>query len=933
MIIDGDDSETLAHYGIPRKSGRYPWGSGEDPQGSRTFLATVEDMRKNQGMTESQIAKSFGMSTADLRGYKSIALKEQTQAKIAMAQRLRDKGMSHVAIGERMGGIPESTVRTLLDPGRKDRATVLDNTANMLKNELTRSEYLDVGTGVERHLNISREKLDAAVSVLKAEGYQVFGYKMPQLGSNGQKTTLRVLARPEAEWSDFVKNTDKIRQVHSFSQDGGRSYEMTQPPLSISSKRVGVRYAEDGGSEADGTIYVRPGVKDVSLDGSRYAQVRIAVDGTHYLKGMAVYSNDMPDGVDLLFNTNKSDTGNKLDAMKPMKDDPEDPFGARISRQVLDVGSDGKMKVSSVMNIVNEEGRWDTWNKNLSSQVLSKQKPSLAKRQLGMVYDQKEKDLSEALKTQNPAVRKRLLQSIADDADSSAVHLKAASLPRQETKVILPIKSLKDNEIFAPTFREGESVVLIRFPHGGKFEIPQLKVNNRNAEAIRTIGKEAPDAVGINSRVAERLSGADFDGDTVLVIPNDRKQIETSPALEGLKNFDGQRLYKNPPGVEPMSAKTKQRQMGDITNLISDMTTQKASQEELARALRHSMVVIDAEKHNLDYKRSAQDNNIAQLKTKYQSGPRAGARTLITRATSEDRPLERKLRSPKDGGPIDRDTGKLVYVPTGNSYIKTKENKRTGEITEEVVMRTEKSTKLAETDDAFTLSSGTPIEAVYASHSNKLKALANRARYELVRVEDAPWSPSAKKVYAEQVATLNEKLDRALRNAPLERQAQIVANAKVRLKKENRPDMDDDELRKVETRELMRARLQVGAEKKQIEISDKEWEAIQAGAISKSKLNRIIDNADLDRLKELSMPRESKPTMSDASLSKAQTLYKKGSSHAEVADALGVSVSGLKSATLNRAVQMVKSGNYTQAEAAEAMGISIGTLKKGLDES
>ena len=72
-----------------------------------------------------------------------------------------------------------------------------------------------------------------------------------------------------------------------------------------------VRYADDVGSdgvkgiEKDGVIELRRGVEDLDLNGNRYAQVRILVDGTHYLKGMAVYSDDMPDGVDVVFNTNK----------------------------------------------------------------------------------------------------------------------------------------------------------------------------------------------------------------------------------------------------------------------------------------------------------------------------------------------------------------------------------------------------------------------------------------------------------------------------------------------------------------------------------------------------------------------------------------------------------------------------------------------------
>ena len=58
--------------------------------------------------------------------------------------------------------------------------------------------------------------------------------------------------------------------------------------------------------------------------------------------------------------------------------------------------------------------------------------------------------------------------------------------------------------------------------------------------------------------------------------------------------------------------------MGRISNLITDMTLKDATEDELARAVRYSNTVIDAEKHHLDYKKSYSDNNIAELKEKYQ---------------------------------------------------------------------------------------------------------------------------------------------------------------------------------------------------------------------------------------------------------------------------------------------------------------------------
>src|SRR6185369_13592465 len=299
------------------------------------------------------------------------------------------------------------------------------------------------GTGVENHLGMSSTKLGTAVAVLTEEGYKVQYLKVKQLGT-GKQTTLKVLTAPGVTYSELSKNRDQIKQIGQFSEDGGRNYVRIQKPLSVDSKRVGVRYAEDGGADSDGVIHVRPGVEDVSLGGARYAQVRIAVDGTHYLKGMAMYKDDLPDGVDLVFNTNKRNTGNKLDAMKAMKDDPDNPFGA-VVRQKIDLKTG---KVKSAMNIVNEEGDWDSWSRNLSSQLLSKQSPKLAQQQLDMVQERKTRELAEINALTNPTVKRKLLESYADDVDSSAVKLKAAALPRQRSSVILPINSLKENEIY-----------------------------------------------------------------------------------------------------------------------------------------------------------------------------------------------------------------------------------------------------------------------------------------------------------------------------------------------------------------------------------------------------------------------------------------------------------------------------------------------------
>lgn len=880
MIVPEDNY--LAHYGILRRSGRYPWGSGGPERGgSKNFLGYVEDLRK-QGMSEVDIAKGLGVTTTQLRAAKSIAKNEVRQADVLMAQRLKDKGWSNVAIGKRMDR-NESSVRSLLEQGEKDKQNVLHNTADMLRRQVEEKQYLDVGRDAVVHLGLAQTKLATAVAMLKEEGYQKFYVPVTQLGT-GHKTTIQVLAKPGTTFSEVYQNRDRIKTIGDYTSDGGRNWITIQTPLSVSSKRVAVRYGEDGGADADGVIYVRPGVADVSLGNSRYAQVRIAVDGTHYLKGMAVYKDDLPPGVDLMFNTNKSNTGNKLDAMKPMKNDPDDPnpFGATI-RQITDPKTG---KVSSAMNVVNEQGKWDDWSRNLSSQFLSKQSPQLAKRQLDLAFKDKKDELDEIMDLTNPVVRKKLLDDFAEKADASAVHLKAAALPRQATRVILPVNTLKTTEVYAPGFRNGEKVVLVRYPHGGTFELPELTVNNRHPAAKKIIGDDPnSDAIGIHADVAKRLSGADFDGDTVLVVPNNSGQVKTSAPLRGLKDFDPQHEYPYYDGMKVMTPRQKGIEMGDVSNLITDMTIKKASADELARAVRHSMVVIDAEKHKLDWKSSARDNGIAQLKTKYQGGPRAGASTLISRKKQEVDVEKRKGRPAAEGGPIDRATGQRKFVPTGETFVNRKG---------QTVVRTEKAKRILETPDVHSLSSGTPVERIYADHSNNLKSLANTARKASVNTKTTPYSPSAKLVYKNEVETLTAKLRVAQANSPKERQAQLIANTIYAAKRAAQPDMDKDTEKKIRSYALTEARARVGAKKQLIDITDAEWRAIQHGAVSSAMLERILNNADIDVVKKLATPRQN-TVMTANKQARAQAMLASGYSMSEVADRLGVALSTLKS--------------------------------------
>lgn len=867
----------LFHIGTERHSGRYPWGSGKNPEQRSPSLGAYERKLRSQGLSEEEIAKGLNLKSGELRARNMIAREEELAANCAMAYRLKEKGYSNVAIGKRMG-VNESVVRSYLDPSRKVKEGIVKATADILKKSADEKKYIDVGSGVEQQLGVTRVKLDAALVALKDQGYDVKPIRVKQQGTD-KYTNMRILVPPGTTLRDIYANREKIDLPLGYSTDRGETFKSLDGPIqSLDSKRIKIRYGDEGGSAKDGVIELRRGVEDISLGNSKYAQVRVGVDGTHYMKGMAMYSDDIPKGFDVVYNTNKKSGTPPDQVFKSAKDDPynpDNPFGTIVRRREY-IGKDGKTHISA-LNIVNEEGTWEKYSKNLSSQVLSKQSPALAKKQLGLDFDIRKEEFDEIMSLTNPSVKQVLLKTFSDECDSAAVHLKAAALPRQGWHVILPISSIKENEVYAPKYDDGERVVLIRHPHGGIFEIPELIVNNKNPEAKRLIGN-ARDAVGIHSKVAEKLSGADFDGDDVIVIPNKNKFIQTRPSLTGLKNFNPKEAYPGFPGMKGIGNQT-QLKMGEISNLITDMTIKGANDDEICRAVKHSMVVIDAEKHNLNFKQSYIDNNISDLRRKYQGGPTSGASTLISRAKSETHiPGVREDRII-----IDPITGKKSYTYKQETYTNKKGK---------VIARTTKSTRMADTEDAFTLSSGTKMENVYASYANSLKDLANKARKEMISIKDIKYSPAARETYKKEVEALDASLSIALRNRPLERKAHLVAGKIVGAKRAANPGMDKKELKKIKGQELERARYRFDSKKRPIEITDRQWEAIQAGAVTKNKLHSILLNTDLDKLKERAMPRTFK-SMSPAKISRAKAMLENGYTRADIARALGVSTSTL----------------------------------------
>ena len=903
----------LAHIGVGHldggNSGRYPWGSGENPNqhiGMHPFRVKVKEL-KEKGYSEARIAAELGMNTSQLRAKISQAKAEEVERNRSYVLKMHDKGYSNSAIA-RATGLSEGSVRNYLNPVYKVREDKVHNVANVLKEQVDQKRYLDIGAGAERQLGVSDTKLKAAVAMLEEQGYKKQYLRVEQATNPGKYTSVKVLTKADVPYSEVWENRDKVMAPKGvYFEDNGMTLRAIKPPVSIDPNRIKVRYSEDGGTAKDGVIEIRPGVEDISLGENSYAQVRIAVDGTHYLKGMAMYSKDLPKGCDIMFNTNKHKGTPMLGpkdntVLKPMETDADNPFGSTV-RQWDYTDKDGK-KHQSPINIVNDDSDWGHWSRNLASQFLSKQYPQTAKRQLDLAYKEKLQEYKDICALENPAVKKRLLRSFSDDCDASAVHLKAAPLPRQRTHVILPLTNIKDNEIYAPNYKTGEEVILVRYPHGGIFEIPRLKVNNNNVQGKALLG-QTQNAVGINSKVAEQLSGADFDGDTVIVIPTKNQNLKSSAPLEALKDFDPKEQYRAYEGMPRVGAKTdgfhKQSEMGKISNLITDMTIKGAEPPEIARAVKHSMVVIDAEKHNLDWKRSYKENRISQLKEKYQGGKNAGASTLISKAKGRaDVPQRKEFVPERDIDPL---TGEKRYRETGETWTK-RYSLKDGTIREVEKVRTQTTTKMAEAKDARELSSGTTIEDIYAKHANKLKALANESRKEYLITKPQPYSREARLRYLDEVKSLNTKLDKSLQNAPRERQAQLIANSIVASKKRDNPDMDKDEVKKLKAQALEAARARTGAARyspanssdknpRMIEITPREWEAIQAGAITHNKLSKILDNTDLDVVKEYATPREKK-TIPPATKSRAIAMLNAGYSQKEIADACGISLSSVR---------------------------------------
>lgn len=909
--------EILAHVGTPHEgsvphSGRYQYGSGEQPyQNGMDFLTRVNYYEKELGMAPTEIVKVMKLkSTDDLRTQRSVANEEMKLEAYANIMKLHNNGFGPTAIARKIGW-KEPTVRNYIKNYDEQKLSKYTALARHLKEQVDRKGIIDVGEGNEAHLNVSNEAKKRALRILEMQGYNVFRNQgLQQVTNEKQYTKTIYLATPDKKRKDVydynnVHQLDEVEQYKTPKDIREQKKREILKPKSLDSKRLMVAYADEGGKQKDGIIELRRGARDLTLGESKYSQVRILVDGKYYLKGMAIYSDDLPKGIDVRFNTNKQkgtpvmDPGGRGVLKKIKEDDPKNPFGSLIDYQTYYTDKNGKEQ-QSLINVTRTEGDWEGWRKSLPSQFIGKQPKSLIDKQVKLTELRLKADFEDLKKLNNPVIKERLLEEFALERDSDAVDLQLMAFPRQKTQVILPVNSLKENEVYAPNFKNGETVALIRFPHAGQFEIPICKVNNRNKEGKEVITPSAKDAVGVNQKTAQILSGADFDGDTVVMIPiTNTIKIQNKKPLEGLKSFDPDAEFPERKGMTYLTDDNKDQEMGKISNLITDMTIKGANDSELERAVKHSMVIIDAVKHKYDYRLSEKVNGINELKKRYQkhnyNDGYGGASTLLSRAKNTEYLPYKRVGSPhiegsRPGEPV---TGKLVYKKLEGTYP--------GKNGKPKPYKT-KTNKMSATDDALTLVSEVrnPKEIAYGNHANFLKNLANEARKEILKIKKTKLNKEARIKYSKERESLISKYKIAEKNKPIERQAQRIATSKINaLKKDNpvfdrkSPIYDKDLESKRRQQYIEQARLDLGADSKgtRVKITDKEWEAIQAGAISSSMLEKIIKKTDSEELKKLATPKSNRTVLSASKKAGIKAMLAAGYTNEEIAKRFGVSVS------------------------------------------
>lgn len=937
------------------------------PESPVEYYNIISHLR-SKGIEDQATADAFGMKLSTLKKIYSNGTNAQKNYNIEEAKYLFDiEGKNKTEIG-RIMGVPDTTVGNWLRNNVSEGTQKTRILADTIKKFVDADGAIDIGAGNEILLskdlgfNVTESRIKNAIAMLEDEGYEYGTVKVDQLTTHPTDHAV-VWKKGEHEWKDLVNDPSLINFPYQRKIAIDGNLMPARGITNIDGSRVYIRYPDEGGKDNDGTMEIRRGVEDLNLGENHYAQVRIGVDGTHYLKGVALYSDDIPDGYDIVFNTSKSRDKGFYDVLKKQDPNPFNPFGSSIKtedklrglKQYEYVDSKtGETKVSAI-NFVNEEGDWGEWSRNIPSQVWSKQTPAFAKTQLEWQYNEYVKQFEDIMALTNNTVKRHRLEEFSETCDTAAVNLKAHAMPGQRTQLLLPVPDLPKDQVYAPNFKDGTSVVLIRFPHAGQQEIPRLTVNNHWPSAVAKLGPNPVDAIGVNKRTLDQLSGADCDGDTAVVIPDPHGRIKNLPAFRGMVDFDAG-IYEVPKnGTTPkrvdadghtITKKSAGQKMGIVTNLLTDMGQDKnATDEELTRVVKMTQVIIDAHKHYYDWKKAWKDLGIQELQNKYQPKTNedgsinydkngGGASTLISKAKSPVHVNARKERmgitpydpvtgkgntdpitgkkmdpelpgfpkrekvkviNPETGKPL-RDHGKYVYETT---IDKNGKEQYVWRETGEIGHNHQKSVQMRETDDAFTLVSAHrwPMEIVGAEYANKMKALANKARVAYLQTPTDKRDPEAAKKYAQEVEDLKRELELVKQNAPYERHARIVANQLFESFVADDPTIlgDPDKVKKKKGLAINTARDLVhegGSKKHRIDLTvGRRWEAIQNHAIGGELTKQILKAADADQVTKLATPHAERVHITPAMVNMFKLMASNGCNNAEIAEQYGVSSS------------------------------------------
>jgi len=835
----------LIHYGTKRHSGRYPWGSGGNESGTTKQIQEL----LNKGYSYKDIANKLGTTASEIKSYISYSKTQETNHMIHQIAAKKQHGYSNVEIAKQLG-VSEGLVRYYSNKQISEKKAAsnerVDKVSKSLESILDKHIGVDVGTGVNVNLNLTNSEMNKVIVGLKDKGYKVEMINVPDPTNRAITVLHQILTKESVTGRDLHQSINDIVSVNVKANKVSTGTK----PISISKTRVAIKHDPS----KDGMIYIRPGVKDIFIPvGKTYCQARILVGENKYLKGMAVYSDDIPKGKDVQFFHSKATDS------KALKDIEKgiNIFGSNVYQYE-------KNGVQSAINVVGSkpgagvEGYWDGWNsaRNLSTQFLAKQPPKAITERIRATKLDLAKELKDINSISNPTIKSWALENFSLALDKKAASMDVSAFPRQSNKVIFGI-DIKDNEVYAPTYNSGETIALVRYPHAGTFEIPVLKVNNNNPSGRKILGN-AIDAIGISAKSAAQLSGADYDGDTVIAIP--AKYVKATAPVKSLIDFDPRKAYPNGPTTPRITEKQKQEKMGEITNLISDATIRGASVSELTRLVKHSMVVIDSYKHNLDYKQSEIDNDIASLKKKYRQ-----TASIISDAKSPayvNRELDTSAKGRSYSLPIDS-KGNIVYKESTTKRYKSK---------------VDKISLIDNPEKHYTSSNG--VESSYASYSEHLKNMARSARLQSAKVSKAySVNEAAAKEYKNEIASISYKLGQFERSKAAERQVNRKTLAK--------SAKSDDTTKAEQIRANYRKQYGVAP----LQLTKREAEALAKGALPKSTVVKA-----LKAFKGLNYSSFTKSTQATTKLQASNVKrYKNlGYNYSEIANILGISVDRVK---------------------------------------